>query len=341
ISLGIITSFFTAVVLVRLMIATWYRRTRPKILDTHSGRMWGPRPVKDDTTVGFMKGRHAGLITSAVLSIGSLILFSYPGPNYGIDFRGGIAIQAHMPQAVDFTALRTEMAKLNLGNVELQQFGTPQDVAIRLERQMGDDQAQQAAASTVRTALQAKFPGTTIQSVDAVGATVSNELFTSGLQALGVALGAMLLYIWFRFEWQFGVAATMTLILDITKIVGFYALTQFQFNTTSIVAILTIMGYSINDKVVVYDRVRENLRLFRRMSLRQLIDLSINETLSRTIATSSTVFLAILPLALMSTGDIREFAITLLVGIVIGTLSSIFIAAPILLLLGEGRIRPR
>jgi preprotein translocase SecF subunit len=180
-----------------------------------------------------------------------------------------------------------------------------------------------------------------VESVDAVGATVSSELFRDGITALGVAMLAMLIYIWFRFEWQFGVAATMTLLLDITKIVGFYALTQFQFNATSIVAILTIMGYSINDKVVVYDRVRENLRLFRRMSLRELIDRSINETLSRTIATSGTVFLAIMPLALMSTGDIRQFAIVLLTGIVIGTSSSIFIAAPILLLLGEGRIRPQ
>jgi preprotein translocase subunit SecF len=159
--------------------------------------------------------------------------------------------------------------------------------------------------------------------------------------ALGVAMIAMLVYIWARFEWQFGVGATMTLLLDVTKMVGVYALLQFQFNTTSIVAILTIMGYSINDKVVVYDRVRENLRLFRRMSLRELIDRSINETLSRTIATSGTVFLAILPLALMSAGDIRQFATVLLIGIVIGTSSSIFIAAPILLLLGEGRLRPR
>ena len=170
-------------------------------------------------------------------------------------------------------------------------------------------------------ALQEKFPGTTIQSVDAVGATVSGELFRDGLTALGIALVAMLIYIWFRFEWQFGVAATVTLVLDVTKIVGFYALIGFQFNPTSIVAILTIMGYSINDKVVVYDRVRENLRLYRRMSLRELIDRSINETLSRTIATSGTVFLAILPLALMSTGDIQQFAVVLLTGIVIGTSS--------------------
>src|SRR5208282_1538034 len=210
---------------------------------------------------------------------------------------------------------------------------------IRLERQPGGDSAQQEAVTKVRATLERNFPDTTLPSVEAVGATVSGELFQNGLMALGVAMLAMLLYIWFRFEWQFGVAATATLVLDVTKIVGFYGLTQCQFNATSIVAILTIMGYSCNDKVVVYDRVRENLRLYRRMPLRELIDLSINETLSRTIATSGTVFLAILPLAIMSADTLREFAITLLVGIIIGTSSSIFIGAPILLLLGEGRLR--
>lgn len=340
ISLGIMTSMFTSIVLVRLLIATWYRRVRPKTLPLSAKWLFGPRLVRDDTTVAFMKGRHAGLITSAVLSISSLILAFYPGLNYGIDFRGGIAIHARMEQAADFQAIRNELGKLNLGPMELQQFGSPEDVSIRFERQPGDDLVQQAAASSVRSALQTSFPGSTVESVDAVGATVSTELFQDGLTALGAALVAMLLYIWVRFEWQFGVAATATLVLDVTKIVGLYALTQFQFNTTSIVAILTIMGYSINDKVVVYDRVRENLRLYRRMSLRELVDRSINETLSRTIATSGTVFLAILPLALMSTGDIQQFAEVLLIGIVIGTSSSIFIAAPILLLLGEGRIRP-
>jgi SecD/SecF fusion protein len=341
ISLGILSSMFTSIVLVRLLIATWYRRTRPKTLSPSEAKLFGPRLVHDDTRIGFMKGRHAGLITSAVLSISSLILAFHPGLNYGIDFKGGIEIQAHMPQAANFETLRTELGKLNLGPIELQQFGSAQDVSIRFERQPGGDAVQQATASKVRQTLQTQFPGTSIQAVDALGATVSGELFRNGLTALGIALIAMLIYIWFRFEWQFGVAATATLLLDVTKIVGFYALTQFQFNPTSIVAILTIMGYSINDKVVVYDRVRENLRLYRRLSLRELVDLSINETLSRTIATSGTVFLAILPLALMSTGDIRQFAFVLLTGIVIGTSSSIFIAAPILLLLGEGRIRPR
>jgi preprotein translocase subunit SecF len=301
--------------------------------------VFGPRLVPDDTTIPFMNGRIAGLVVSAVLSISSIILAFYPGLNLGIDFRGGVAIEAHLKDPVDFNKLRPVLQALNLGPVELQEFGSANDVEIRLERQPGGDTAQQEAVSKVRAALERSFPDTTLQSVEAVGATVSGELFLNGLEALGVALLAMLAYIWFRFEWQFGVAATATLILDMTKIVGVYGLTQFEFNVTSIVAILTIMGYSINDKVVVYDRVRENLRLYRRMPLRELIDRSINETLCRTIATSGTVFLAILPLAVMSAATLREFATVLLIGIVIGTSSSIFIAAPILLLLGEGRLR--
>ena len=300
---------------------------------------FGPRLVPDETKIRFMNGRIAGLVVSAVLSVSSLILAFYPGLNFGIDFRGGIAVEAHMPNPVDFAQLRAQLEQLNLGQIDLQEFGSPNDVEIRVQQQPGGDAAQQEAVSAVRSLLTRQFPGTTMPRVEAVGATVSDELFRDGMIALSIAMLAMLLYIWFRFEWQFGVAATATLVLDVTKIVGFYGLTQFQFNATSIVAILTIMGYSINDKVVVYDRVRENLRLYRRMPLRELIDLSINETLSRTIATSGTVFLAILPLAIMSADTLREFAITLLVGIVIGTSSSIFIGAPILLLLGEGRLR--
>jgi preprotein translocase SecF subunit len=175
--------------------------------------------------------------------------------------------------------------------------------------------------------------------VEAVGATVSGELFQSGMIALGLALVAMLIYIWFRFEWQFGVGAVTTLVLDVTKTVGFFVITGLQFNLTSLAAILTIMGYSINDKVVVYDRVRENLRKYKSMPLRELIDLSINETLNRTINTSFTTFLATIALAVIATGSVKEFAIVILFGIVIGTSSSIFIAAPILLFLGENRLR--
>ena len=301
--------------------------------------MFRLRFVPDNTKIQFMRGRILGLVVSAVLSTASIILFFYPGLNYGIDFRGGISIEARTTGPADFAALRSQINGLGLGEAQLQQFGSPQDVLIRLERQAGGDEAQQKAVEAVRQLLLKKFPGTELRQVEAVGATVSGELFRGGMMALGLALVAMLIYIWFRFEWQFGVGAVVTLVLDVTKTVGFFVITGLQFNLTSLAAILTIMGYSINDKVVVYDRVRENLRKYKAMPLRQLIDLSINETLNRTINTSFTTFLATMPLALVATGAVQEFAIVILFGIVIGTSSSIFIAAPILLFLGENRLR--
>ena len=301
--------------------------------------MFRLRFVPDNTKIQFMRGRILGLVVSAILSTASIILFFYPGLNYGIDFRGGISIEARTTGPADFAALRSQINGLGLGEAQLQQFGTPQDVLIRLERQAGGDEAQQKAVEKVRQLLLTKFPGTELRQVEAVGATVSGELFRGGMIALGLALVAMLIYIWFRFEWQFGVGAVVTLVLDVTKTVGFFVITGLQFNLTSLAAILTIMGYSINDKVVVYDRVRENLRKYKAMPLRQLIDLSINETLNRTINTSFTTFLATMPLALVATGAVQEFAIVILFGIVIGTSSSIFIAAPILLFLGENRLR--
>ena len=301
--------------------------------------MFRLRFVPDNTNIQFMKGRIAGLVVSAILSSASLALFFYPGLNYGIDFQGGILIQAKTPGAADFSALRANMDSLGLGDVELQQFGGPNEVMIRLERQPGGDAAQQQIADKVRDSLNKKFPGTEIEQVEAVGATVSGELFWNGMSAMGLALVAMLIYIAFRFQWPFGVGAVTTLVLDVTKLVGFFVITHMQFNLTSIAAILTVMGFSINDKVVVYDRVRENLRKYKSMPLRQLIDLSINETLNRTINTSTTTFLATLPLALFASGSVQDFAFVILIGIVIGTSSSIFIAAPILLFLGENRLR--
>jgi preprotein translocase subunit SecF len=231
------------------------------------------------------------------------------------------------------------MAGLGFADAHLQDLGAPQDLLIRIEQQPGGDEAQQKATAAIRSALTQKFPDTEIRRTEVVGATVSDELFWNGMLAMGLALVAMLAYIAFRFQWPFGVGAVTTLVLDVTKLVGVYALTQIQFNLTSIAAILTVMGYSINDKVVVYDRMRENLRKYKTMPLRQLIDQSINETLNRTINTSLTVFLATLPLGLFARGEVQDFAIIILVGIVIGTSSSIFIAAPILLFLGEGRLR--
>ena len=265
--------------------------------------MYRLRFVPDDINIQFMKGRILGLAVSAVLSLISVILWFHPGLNLGIDFRGGIVMEVRMTQAADFSQIRGKLNELGLGTVALQEFGGPQDVLIRLERQPGDDAAQQRAVGIVRASLEKEFPGAVIRRTEAVGATVSAELFRNGMLAMGLAILTMLVYIWFRFEWQFGVGAVVTLILDVTKTIGFFVITDYQFNLTSIAAILTIMGWSINDKVVVYDRVRENLRLYKSMPLRQLIDLSINETLNRTIATSITIFLATLPLAAVGGRD--------------------------------------
>lgn len=334
ISLGILTSMFTATLVARLLMATWLRRRRPKQLPTGWLHL-----VPQVTRIGFMKGRYAGIALSVLISLASIGLFFAPGLKYGVDFAGGTAVEIRTPATADFARLRDDLSKLGLGPVALQQFGAPTDVLIRLEKQTGGEAAQQQAVQKVQAALEKDFPGTQIRRVESVGGSVSSELFADGMMALGLAAVAMLVYIWFRFEWQFGVGAVVTMFMDVTKTLGFYALTGFQFNLTAIAALLTIMGYSINDKVVVYDRVRENLRLYRRMPLRELIDKSINETLSRTIGTSLSIFLATLPLALLAGEGLKEFAWTLLFGVVLATSSSIFIAAPILLFLGEKRLR--
>ncbi|MDE2239667.1 MAG: protein translocase subunit SecF [Rhodospirillales bacterium] len=297
------------------------------------------RFVPDGTKIRFMNGRFAGLITSAVLSLASVILFFHPGLNMGLDFKGGVVLQVKTPQKADFPALRSALAAAGLSDASLQSVGKQGDqVLISLESR-SNAAATQTAIGEVQTALNKAAPGATIQSTQAVGASVSNQLFTQGLEALGLSFVMILIYIWFRFEWQFAVGAVVTLILDTTKTIGFMVITRIPFDLVTIAAILTIIGYSTNDKVVVYDRVRENLRKYKTMNLRDLIDLSINETLNRTLGTSGTVFLAALPLALFGGSALSGFAWIMLFGIVVGTSSSIFIAAPILLFLGENRLR--
>ncbi|HYV89269.1 MAG TPA: protein translocase subunit SecF, partial [Candidatus Polarisedimenticolia bacterium] len=228
---------------------------------------------------------------------------------------------------------------LHLGEAAISEFGGPTSYQIRLPKPEGGDAQANVVANQVKQLIETDYPGARIDAVETVSGKVSEELASDGAKAIIFAMIGIAIYIWFRFEWQFGVGAVVTLILDVTKTVGFFAITGLQFNLTSLAAILTIMGYSINDKVVVYDRVRENLRKYKSMPLRELIDLSINETLNRTINTSFTTFLATIALALIATGSVKEFAIVILFGIVIGTSSSIFIAAPILLFLGENRLR--
>ena len=297
------------------------------------------RFVPDGTTIRFMNGRFAGLIVSAVLSTASAILFFYPGLNLGLDFKGGVVLQVETPQAANFPALRTALAQAGLADASLQSFGAGgTGVLISLESK-ASAAATQTSITEAQTALANAAPGAKILSTQAIGASVSNQLFAQGLEALGLSFVMILAYIWFRFEWQFAVGAVTTLVLDTTKTIGFMVITRIPFDLVTIAAILTIIGYSTNDKVVVYDRVRENLRKYKTMPLRNLIDQSINETLNRTLGTSGTVFLAALPLALFGGSALSGFAWIMLFGIVVGTSSSIFIAAPILLFLGEHRLR--
>jgi preprotein translocase SecF subunit len=296
------------------------------------------RLVPDHTEIKFMRGRFLGLATSAVLSVTSIILFFHPGLHLGIDFRGGIVMEVRTPGPADFGKIRAGLAAAQVAEAGVQRFGSDDSVLIRLDPQ-GNEQATQVIVGHIRDGLEQAQPGTRIVRTDAVGASVSAELFRDGMLALGISLLMILVYIWFRFEWQFAIGAVATLILDVTKAIGFLVVTRLEFDLVMVAAILTVIGYSTNDKVVVYDRVRENLRKYKSMPLRQLIDLSINETLNRTLSTSMTVFLASLPLALFGGASLSGFALMMLFGIVVGTSSSIFIAAPILLLLGENRLR--
>jgi preprotein translocase SecF subunit len=293
------------------------------------------RLVPDDTKIQFMRGRYVGLIVSAVLSIASVVMFFTPGLNYGIDFLGGVVVELRLPGPADTGAIRDALETLHFGEVQLQQFGASRDVMIKLDARAGSEDGRRA----VQNALSQRFPGSELRRVEVVGAKVSKELFNDGLLATGLALAAILIYIWFRFEWQFGVGVVGTLILDATKTIGFFALTRLQFDLNSLAAIMILIGYSVTDKVVVYDRIRENLRKYKSMPLRSLIDLSINQTLSRTVVTSLTVLLSILPLAFMGGASVQGFAIAVIFGIIVGTSSSIFIASPILLFLGEKRLR--
>jgi preprotein translocase SecF subunit len=294
--------------------------------------------VPDLTRIRFMRGARIGLMTSAVLSTLSVAGAFYPGLERGIDFKGGIVMEVRTPGPANLSQLRSTVSGLNLGDVGLQEFGQADAVLIRLPAQ-GEEAATQRAVAAVRGALETVAPGTRILRVEAVGNRISAELFRGGLIALGVSFAAMLLYIWFRFEWQFAVAGVATLLLDTTKVVGVMVLTGIEFNLTTVAAILTIIGFGANDKVVVFDRMRENLRKYKQMPLRDLVDLSINETLNRTLGTSVTLLLSALPLALFGGDALAGFAWLMIAGIIIGTSSSTFIAAPIVLFTGQRSLR--
>lgn len=293
--------------------------------------------VPETTSIPFMKFRMIAFAASAALAILSVVLFGGVGLNTGIDFKGGILIEVKTDGPADLGSMRSSLGGLGLGEVALQEFGAPDDVLIRIERQDGDSNAQKDAVTAVKAVLDAEFPGINYRREEFVGPKVSGELVESALIAVLTAVVAMLLYIFFRFDWQFSVGAVLALVHDVILTVGFFALTRIEFNLASVAAILTIVGYSINDTVVVYDRVRENLRKYKQLPLGELLSLSINDTLSRTVMTSVTTLLALLALFFLGGEVIRGFSAALIWGVVIGTYSSIFIAAPLLLILGLQR----
>ena len=281
-----------------------------------------------------IRSRLIAFAISSLLIVGSLIAVGTIGLNFGIDFKGGIVMEVRTSGPADIAQMRSDLGGLNLGEVSLQQFGGENEVLIRIQRQEGDEAAQIKATDTVRKAL-----GDTVEyrRTEFVGPTVGQELIEAGALAVGLALLSILLYVWFRFEWQFGVSAIVALAHDIISTLGLFALIQHEFNLSTVAAVLTIAGYSINDTVVIYDRVRENLRKYKKMALADLFELSVNETLSRTTLTSGTTLLALVAIYLFGGAVLADFALAMIWGVVVGTYSSIFVAVPLLLYTGLRR----
>ena len=291
-----------------------------------------------DTNFQFVPRRKIAYVFSGIFMLASVILFFAQGLNYGIDFEGGILIEVGTPEAAELGMVRSNLRGLGLGDIAIQEFGSPTELLIRVERQPGDASAQLVAVDQVKAKLDSILgEGITYRRVEFVGPKVSGELIQAGVLAVVLAVFAMLLYIWFRFEWQFSVGAVLALVHDVILTIGLFSFTGLEFNLSIIAAILTIVGYSMNDTVVVYDRIRENLRKFKRMPLAELLNLSINDTLSRTTLTSVSTLLALGSLFFFGGEVIRGFTAAMIWGVVVGTYSSIFVAAPLLLRLGVQR----
>jgi len=284
--------------------------------------------LRKTPNIDFMRLHKAGFALSILLTVLSVGGFLAVGLNYGIDFVGGVLVEARSTSGpADLADMRQKIDALHLGETSLQGFGSPNDVLIRLSRQPGGDAAQEKAVNAVRAALGSNIE---FRRVEVVGPKVGEELIHAGVLATVLALIAIAAYVWFRFEWQFGVGAMISTMHDVITTVGLFSVLQLEFNLTTLAAILTVAGYSINDTVVIYDRVRETMRKYKTMDFKQLINLSLNETLSRTILTVMTVALAVLSLLIFGGEVLRGFSIAMLWGIVIGTYSSLFIAAPLL-----------
>ena len=308
------------------------------------------RLIPTDTNIPFIKARFAAFLVSVALILGSLTAFFTLGLNFGIDFRGGTAIEVKTDGPADLGALRSVLEGLDLGDVQVQGFGAEDEALVRVGQVSAervneleghevdnDAEAQQAVRLYVSNTLEQEFPGITFQKIESLSPQVSGELVVAGATSIGVALMLMLIYIWFRFEWQFSVGAVLALIHDVIATIGFFAITQLEFNLSTIAAILTIVGYSMNDTVIVYDRIREDFRKFKTRPTVDVLNGAINSTLSRTILTSGTTMIAIVAMAVIGGPALQGFALALIWGVGVGTYSSIFVAAPLLTLTGVKR----
>ncbi|ADU12915.1 protein translocase subunit SecD [Asticcacaulis excentricus] len=344
-SLGVITSVFSAVMVTQLLLAWWYNARRPKTLPIQAADGKGVWPLikilPQKTNFGFVRFSKLAGIISMVLVAASLFFTIWPatppcgGLNCGVDFKGGTILEMSQKSTIDLAKLRSTLDTLDLHDVQVQGAGqSGQDAMIRFESPTTNAQA---ALDRVQTSIKAQFPDASFKPATVVGPKVSGELFTGGILALVFAIGLMMVYIWFRFEWQFGMGAVVGLMHDVILTFGLFAIFRLEFTLTAVAAILTIIGYSMNDTVVVFDRIRENLRKYKKMPLKDVIDLSINETLSRTIITGVTAVMALTGLAVLGGEALFSFSVALIFGIIIGTYSSIYVAAPVILLWGVNR----
>jgi preprotein translocase subunit SecF len=292
--------------------------------------------VPDTTNIAFLKWRNIAMAISFAMIAASIILVAVRGLNFGVDFNGGQMVRVSFAAPPDLDTLRAQVGALQEGEISVQEFGSPSDIAIRTPLPEGGPVAEQAAANRLQAEIRARYPQATVSSVDTVSGKVSDELLWTGAISLILATIGVSIYIWLRFEWQFGAGALFALFHDIALTFGFFALTQLEFNLNIVAALLTIIGYSLNDTVVVYDRIRENLRKYRRMEIIPLLDLSVNETLSRTVMTSLAIIMALTALVLLGPDVIFGFSLAMLLGIFVGTYSSVYMAAPILVWLKVG-----
>jgi preprotein translocase subunit SecF len=287
--------------------------------------------VPENTNLDFLRWRNVAIMISTLLIAASIALIAIKGLNFGVDFAGGQMIRVSFQQPPSLDDLRSEVSQLGLGEPSIQEFGSTREVAIRLPLPPGGEEGANQAASRVRAALTQQYPGVRIDAVETVSGKVSGELVRDGALALLLAAIGIAIYIWIRFEWQFGVGALFSLFHDVTLTLGFFALTQMEFDLNVIAALLTLIGYSLNDTIVIYDRIRENLRKFRKMDITALLNLSMNETLSRTVATNLAMLIALGALTLLGPDVIESFTVALLFSVVVGTYSTIYIAAPFLI----------